>query len=266
MRGFDQLQQLATRVGSSAAFRGTRKWCERFPAEAVALPADLKVVSFTFDDFPASSVQNGAPILEAAGARGTYYACMNMCKGANEPNPDGDYFHPEQLERLRTGGHELGCHTFNHPSLLTCSNTQIIDTIEHNADTLFRQTGERFSPQFAFPYGLFRPNTRQLLSRYFRSLRTIHGGPHHERVDLLALQSSPLLRDTPTESIEKEIRAVAARGGWLTLYTHEVTAHPSPYGTTPQALERAVALCRELGIEMLPVGDVVERLSPRSIR
>lgn len=266
MRGLNKIQQMASRVGSSAAFRGTKQWCEQFPAELVELPEELKVVSFTFDDFPASAVHNGSEILETYGARGTYYACMSMCRESSEPNPSGDYFHPENLERLAQGAHELACHSFDHPSLLTASNQQIVDTIEANAKALFDVIGTRFSPHFAFPYGLFRPNTRQLLSRYFRSLRTIHSGPHHGSVDLLALQSSPLLRDTSFESLETQVRSVAETGGWLTLYTHEVTASPSPYGTTPDALERVVTLCRDLGVEMLPVGDVVERLSPRTSR
>lgn len=264
MKAFTPLIRLANRVGSSAAFQGTRRWCDKFPAELVSLPAALKVVSFTFDDFPATAVQNGAPILETYGGRGTYYACLSMCRETGSPNPHGDTYCPPDLERIAEGGHELACHTFDHASLLTASNQQIIDTIEHNAQQLRRWTARSFSPQFAFPYGLFRPNSRQLLSRYFRSLRTIHPGVHHGSVDLLALRASPLLRDTSIDEMTRQIRDVAAHGGWLTFYTHEVCSTPSPYGTTPEGLERLVSLCRDLGVEMLPVGDVVDRIAPRS--
>src|SRR5271155_2978294 len=44
------------------------------------------LVSFTFDDVPASSCREGAAILEEHGTHGTYYICAG---GLGEPSPSG---------------------------------------------------------------------------------------------------------------------------------------------------------------------------------
>jgi peptidoglycan/xylan/chitin deacetylase (PgdA/CDA1 family) len=45
------------------------------------------VVSFTFDDVPASAASEGAPILEAFGIRGTYYLCGGLLGGQGDLRP-----------------------------------------------------------------------------------------------------------------------------------------------------------------------------------
>ena len=45
------------------------------------------IVSFTFDDVPASAASEGAPILEGLGVRGTYYLCGGLLGGQGDLTP-----------------------------------------------------------------------------------------------------------------------------------------------------------------------------------
>src|SRR5882757_6246651 len=76
-----------------------------------ALRNDTPMVSFTFDDLPKSAVTTGAGLLEAHGARGTFYVSGGMV-GTSTPNwAAGD---AADVVALHAKGHEIGCHTFSH--------------------------------------------------------------------------------------------------------------------------------------------------------
>ena len=71
------------------------------------------VVSFTFDDFPRTAYSTGGAILEAHGARGTYYVTVGLMNASNEL---GELFVEDDLRPLMEKGHELGTQTFHHSS------------------------------------------------------------------------------------------------------------------------------------------------------
>src|SRR5437660_1249248 len=71
------------------------------------------IVSFGFDDFPRSAYLVAGRILEAHGARGTYYTAAGLM---NTANGLGDLCLVEDLNSLLEKGHELGTQTFQHSS------------------------------------------------------------------------------------------------------------------------------------------------------
>ena len=76
------------------------------------------MVSFTFDDFPASALENGGAILEQRGWRGTYYVATGLMDQSIEV---GEAFSAHHLETCAARGHEIGHHTFAH--LNCCTNS-----------------------------------------------------------------------------------------------------------------------------------------------
>src|SRR5215470_3595471 len=76
---------------------------------AVELQAPL--ISFTFDDFPRSSLLAGGAILNRYGLEGTYYTALGLL---GTEGPSGRLFVVDDLKALLSQGHELGCHTFAH--------------------------------------------------------------------------------------------------------------------------------------------------------
>ncbi len=247
------LRRAAADLTSRVAFHGVRRWCRLRPFSRRGLPAGTRAVSITFDDFPASAVEVGGALVAEAGGAATYYCCLSLLGRS-------DGFELRHIDQLREMGHELACHSFDHPNLLFEPDWRIVASVEENARALARLGRGQLAPHFAFPYGMFRPATRGLLGKRFHSLRTIHPGAHFGQVDLMSLNSTPLLRDTKMDRIEAQLRAVAEAGGWLTLFTHEIDPSPTPYGTTPAALARVVTLCKQLGLELCSVGQMVERL------
>ena len=242
------------------AYHAVKQWCAYFPVDRVLLPRGLRAVSVTFDDFPSSSVEVGGEILKEYGARGTYYACMSRCEEELKWQRGEKLFRLRDLELLREQGHELACHSYEHPNFLMQTTPSNRNSVETNARILEELAGQSFLPHFAFPYGQFRPSARHHLRRYFKSLRTIYPGAQHGAVDLMALSSSPLLRDTPRSKVLSQIRDVADNGGWLIFYTHEVAPKPTEFGITPEGLEEVASTCRKFGVEMLGVDQVVKRL------
>src|SRR5437879_6428105 len=76
-----------------------------------AIKLQQALISFSFDDFPRSSVLTGGVILNRFGLAGTYYASFGLL---GKESPTGQMFVMDDLTKILEGGHELGCHTFSH--------------------------------------------------------------------------------------------------------------------------------------------------------
>ena len=74
-------------------------------------PANYAVISFTFDDFPASAAHIGAEIIERFGARATFYSSFS---NSGLDSPSGNIASAADAVDLDARGHEIGCHTFSH--------------------------------------------------------------------------------------------------------------------------------------------------------
>ncbi len=81
------------------------------------------MVTFTFDDVPASACELGARIIERHGARGTFYVAGRGCGSANVGGPLRASI--DQLRTIWANGHEIGCHTFSHPAVRYMSSEEL---------------------------------------------------------------------------------------------------------------------------------------------
>src|SRR4051812_14111447 len=83
----------------------------RYARRDFRLTSDMPYVSFTFDDFPRTAWLEGGRILAEQGACGTYFVSFQLVGG---PSVSGPIASHDDLRTLVQGGHELGCHTFEH--------------------------------------------------------------------------------------------------------------------------------------------------------
>jgi peptidoglycan/xylan/chitin deacetylase (PgdA/CDA1 family) len=197
------------------------------------------LVSFTFDDFPTSAWDAGAPLLEARGAKGTYYMALKLLGTDGEV---GTLATPEIIRSLHAAGHELGCHTYTHLNCGHASTAEILRDVERNAAVFDALIPGFASANFAYPYGSVSLAAKRALAAIFVSCRSIRPGINAGPIDFADLKANAIYHHTfDAERTMQLIDRNRACGGWLIFYTHDVRRSPSPYGCTPHELDAVVA-------------------------
>jgi peptidoglycan/xylan/chitin deacetylase (PgdA/CDA1 family) len=211
------------------------------------------MISFTFDDVPASACDTGISILEQHGARGTFYIAGAGC-GRN--SPVGLLASVDQLRAIWSKGNEIGCQTYSHSAVSRLSRSELELEFSRNQSALKKIDGNILVRNFAYPYGDLSFRARRYLETQFDSCRSVDLGINTHIADLGSLKSCPL----ENASIDRtKIAALIAEtvrtNGWLIFFSHDVTERPSRYGIMPELLEWAVNAARQSGCALLPVAD-----------
>jgi peptidoglycan/xylan/chitin deacetylase (PgdA/CDA1 family) len=216
------------------------------------------LVSFTFDDFPRSAYLNGAPILEDAGARGTFYTAMGlMGKTTNL----GEHFRAEDASALAEVGHEIANHTLRHTSARKLSSSVLCQEVREDHDAITRCLGFTPSFNFAYPYGEVSVRTKIALEKETSSCRGILPGVNGPLVDLNLLAANHLYGDCDVlGQVTQLLRENYRRNGWLIFYTHDVCKQPSRYGCTPGLLKAAVESAQKTEHVIVRIDDVTHHL------
>ncbi len=97
------------------------------------------MVSFTFDDLPKSAVTTGAGLLEARGARGTFYVSGGLVSVGTSQWETGD---SSDVLALHRNGHEIGCHTFSHQRACDLDETSLMKRSRATGTTSARSIPE----------------------------------------------------------------------------------------------------------------------------
>jgi peptidoglycan/xylan/chitin deacetylase (PgdA/CDA1 family) len=221
------------------------------------------VVSFTFDDFPRTAYRAGGSILEAVGARGTYYAAPSLMNGSGEL---GEHFTPADLCSLLENGHELANHTFSHTSGRSVSAQEFKGDMERGRQSLEELTGRSVS-NFSYPFGHVTLLTKRALEGAVTSARGIHPGINGTEIDLNLLLANRIYGDMDqAPKLHALIHENVRRRGWLIFYTHDVRPQPSAYGCTPALFTSVVSEAERSGSQIVSVGGAMTGLGcPESV-
>ncbi|WP_050977691.1 polysaccharide deacetylase family protein [Herbaspirillum lusitanum] len=249
---------------SKLALRISRRLSQHAFRNLLPLQAEAGVVSFTFDDAPASACEAGAHALEHHGVRGTFYVAGGLTDGMEEGKPCHTR---EHLQTLLTNGHELGCHSYSHIRCDNLSADALEKELDRNATFLAELGVDIAALNFAYPFGAYAYNAKRICSRRFRSSRVTSGGTHEHVADLNALKTHRLY-DLPvdTENYETLLERTARSKGWLIVNTHDVESPPSRFGYTPERLEHAVAAALAAGCKVLPVNSAIDYFEKNAAR
>jgi peptidoglycan/xylan/chitin deacetylase (PgdA/CDA1 family) len=213
------------------------------------------IVSFSFDDFPKSAVTIGAGLLERRGVTGTFYYCRSF---NGRTVDEMEYYNIDDLRRLVSNGHELGCHTASHILVSRYSRADLLRDIEENATYLREQVGDIHMTTFAFPFGDMNLGSKILLQERFAACRTTAPGLNHGSVDLGALKAHRLYANAINpEGVTRLIKGAAASNAWLIFYTHDVDERPGEYGCTPRLFEAALETALAEHCDILPVRNAL---------
>jgi peptidoglycan/xylan/chitin deacetylase (PgdA/CDA1 family) len=218
------------------------------------------IVSFSFDDAPASALETGAGLLEAAEARGTFYVCAGLF-GAQ--GPMGAYADVGAVGRAAQAGHEIGCHTLTHLACGPADPRDIDADAGANRDRLAALCGVA-PTTFAYPFGDLSLRAKRTLAPRYALLRSIRPGLMRRGADLNQAPAVGIEGPDGEDFASLHIERAARTRAWLILYTHDVAEAPSPWGCTPQALSRLILEAKSLGCEILPVDKALAQVERRA--
>ena len=148
------------------------------------------MVSFTFDDLPMSAVTTGAELLEAHGARGTYYVSGGLVGIGTPYWATGD---ANDVLSLYRRGHEIGCHTFSHRRACDLDVSSLAHEIMRNRGYFRALDASIETETFAYPYGYGSFGRKHQLRDQFQTCRGIVPGINFGDVDLQFLRAMPLI-------------------------------------------------------------------------
>jgi peptidoglycan/xylan/chitin deacetylase (PgdA/CDA1 family) len=232
--------------------RAVRLMARRAAAAAPARP----MVSFTFDDAPATAAETGAQILESRGLRGCYFVAGGL---AGQDSPSGPVLGPQAMGRLAQAGHEIGCHTFSHLDCGRASAAQALADVERN-QAAFAAWGLPPPSTFAFPYGDLTAAAKRALGPRFCVLRALHHGLIGKGSDLNQAPAVGIEGADGERLARTWLARAAARGAWLILYSHDVQEDPSNWGCSPGTLGRLADAALAAGFDVVTVAEGARRL------
>jgi peptidoglycan/xylan/chitin deacetylase (PgdA/CDA1 family) len=210
------------------------------------------LISFSFDDFPRTAYSVGGSILKTHGVRGSYYASLGLMGQQTEVGP---IFLAEDLKKVVSDGHELGCHTYDHCHSWETMPRVFERSIIRNQEALTKVLPGAVFKSLAYPISYPRPNTKRRAGRHFLCCR---GGSvlqvNSKTADLNNLGTCFI--DRPRSDLETIKRVIArnqSERGWLIFATHDVCEAPSAYGCTPKLFEQIVRYALLSGAQVLPV-------------
>src|SRR3954469_22216059 len=214
------------------------------------------MVCFTFDDLPKSAVTTGADLLEAHGARGTFYVSGGLVGVGTPYWAAGD---ADDVLSLYRRGHEIGCHTFSHQRACDLDVSSLANEIMRNRG-YFRALDPSIEAQtFAYPYGYGSFGRKHQLKDQFQSCRGIVPGINSGDVDLQFLRAMPLIdRQMDRVGIERAFDKAETNNGWLIFYGHDVTEKPSPWGCSPALLDQALEAAARRKIPALTMAEALQ--------
>jgi peptidoglycan/xylan/chitin deacetylase (PgdA/CDA1 family) len=225
------------------------------PVGTGSLAAGSGALSITFDDFPRSAWDVGGEILAAHRVRGTYYISGRLEGTDYRKLP---HFRAADVRSIAEAGHEIGCHTFDHISTLKSSAQAIRTSILENEKYLAEILPSYRMRTFAYPFGDVALRAKRHLNARFAASRGVRPGLNGERTELTNLRAFALEeRQIGRFDWRDAIETAAKTRAWMIIFTHDVSANPSPYGCKPDDLESIVQLAKGSGLQIAPVGEIL---------
>ena len=215
----------------------------------------VPILTLAFDDIPDSAASAGAPLLEDAGVRGTFYVSSGLMGRETALWRHAD---AAAVAGLSARGHEIGLHSHDHVPVAHLGPRGFSEDLVRGRAELARLLPGVRLDNYALPFGFAAPYHRPCLARQTRSCRTTHPGINAGTADPYRILSHSLGEGRREHGyIEALLDEAVAAIGWLVLTMHDVAPQPSPYGCTGDILSLAIAGARTRGMDILTMSDAL---------
>jgi len=212
-------------------------------------------VSFTFDDGYRGAFEYGGGELEAASLKGTFYIFTDTAI-----TYDAELAPTSLIRSYKEMGHEIGSHTANHSDLGFLTGSGQTDSMEQVLAVSVDLLNERFDQHtltMSIPFGSFRYETLEYISRYFQTARSSQYGFNLATpYDYYALKSWPILSTTSPSRVDSLLQLAETFGYFLPLMYHDLVDGPFDEDSLIYTYSRALfsetvqdALDRDLWID-----------------
>lgn len=238
-------------------YKGLR-FLSRGVSKSILPDPDMSIITFGFDDCPASAIETALPMLEAEGWNATIYVASGLCETENHL---GRHMSLSDIVDVHQRGHEIADHTFSHISSNDVPVKDYIADVEKNQKTL-KKLGLPKSQHFAYPYGHVSPGLKKALRKKFRTLRGVIVSNGSSQ-DANLLNAVRVYSGHDLESALRHIETAKSAPQWLNLYTHDVRENPSPFGCTPKEFETIVAAVKATGLPVMTVDEAYRTLDEK---
>lgn len=222
---------------------------------ATARP-ERPMVSFAFDDAPASALTTGRSILEQGGLKATYFIAAGLAGARGHMGRFAD--RNEILEAARAG-HEIACHTYRHLDCGRADAATIAADLDRNLSTLVAW-GLPPPTTFAYPYGDVSRGAKRVARERFALARALHPGLVDRGSDLNQAPAVGIEGEAGEATARRWLGRVARRGGWLILFTHGVELAPTEFSAGADALARLADEAVARGLEVVTVAEGARRM------
>ncbi len=214
-------------------------------------------VSFRFDDNFANQYTDAAPILDAAGFKGTFYV---VSKQVADTGFSG-YMSVAQVKDLYSRGDEIGAHTRTHAHLPTLTAAQQQNEIAGSRQDI---QGWSVGPvlSFAYPFGEYDATTTQIVANAgFSSAASTIRGYITPSSDHYQLEYQEWKNTTTLAEAQQWVDTALQTHTWLILTFHSIKDDPSDvYAISPSNFQALVSYVKQKSALVVTVSEGMQSM------
>jgi peptidoglycan/xylan/chitin deacetylase (PgdA/CDA1 family) len=239
--------------------RASHRLARHLPLSPSLMRSSEPLVTFSFDDVPTSAHSVAAPMIEAHGARATFYIATGLL---GERSDHWTVVGREEIADLHRRGHEIALHSHLHGSTSLLDAGGLVQDLERNRETLRDIHPGIEARNFAYPFGQCTLARKYQLGSLVRSSRSIYAGVNRHVVDAHYLRATELCdaRLTP-ERLDRYLDQARRSCGWLIFLLHDVSDRPSIFGCSRRFLDQALEGTARRGIRIATTDAALDAIA-----